>query len=393
MGVLSLCEDDTFTEQQFFFLQLCNFLFSVLSVFGSSFILVNMLTLSTGKGISKLVTFLAFGDFGWSVSVSISSALLWFNRNLYSPTFCVLFRVLFQVFAGSSVFWTACISYYLWKALSSKSELYQRRNSIYTNSGMVPSSRKNSFENSVPMWIAFYLVSCLFPISLALVPALVPGWMITDNMGICFPLPKIHFLLWFGPILLAFVTSLIFYCLMLQIVKRSSASFSFLTAIYSLGKLSIPVHFRVSLYLFVFFICWSLDLVTFAIRYFSPNCQPFGLMIAYSVLLQSQGLFDALVYGITNKQFRAFYEGKLKFAIFILLLSPLIVLPAIVFAIVKRIQITLALCTSRISPQKNPKMHDDLLGESYLAPTYSYDGNTQESFETTANSSLKSFVN
>jgi len=116
-------------------------------------------------------------------------------------------------------------------------------------------------------------------------------------------------------------------------------------------------------------------------------------MIAYSVLLQSQGLFDALVYGITNKQFRAFYEGKLKFAIFILLLSPLIVLPAIVFAIVKRIQITLALCTSRISPQKNPKMHDDLLGESYLAPTYSYDGNTQESFETTANSSLKSFVN
>jgi len=56
MGLLSLCEDDTFTEQQFFFLQLCNFLFSVLSVFGSSFILVNMLTLSTGKGISKVST-------------------------------------------------------------------------------------------------------------------------------------------------------------------------------------------------------------------------------------------------------------------------------------------------------------------------------------------------
>ena len=173
-----------------------------------------------------MVTYLALGDFGWSVSMAISTAILWTDRTLYTETNCIVFRVLFQVFAGSSVFWTTCIAYYLWKALSAK-QIDARRRTVFLSGAFSQHPSTSSSLDSTLMWTVFYLTSWLMPMVLALIPVLVPGWMTTDQFGICFPIPMIHFLFWFGPVAFAFFTTLVIYIAnviksRLQQIKKTS---------------------------------------------------------------------------------------------------------------------------------------------------------------------------
>lgn len=50
-------------------------------------------------------------------------------------------------------------------------------------------------------------------------------------------------------------------------------------------------------------------MVFYSLLYFAGVCAPYGLSIASHILLQSQGLFDCLVYGGTHKRFREKFHG------------------------------------------------------------------------------------
>lgn len=89
--------------------------------------------------------------------------------------------------------------------------------------------------------------------------------------------------------------------------------------------LSLP--FRISLYLIVFFLCWSLDVTQYAILSFKPDAHIFPLIVAYNIMLMSQGALDALVYGLTNKEMRKNYSEKLRFCFILLTFSPVLVIP------------------------------------------------------------------
>jgi hypothetical protein len=98
----------------------------------------------------------------------------------------------------------------------------------------------------------------------------------------------------------------------------------------------MTVPARISLYLLVFIVCWFPDIVVYVVSVY-VNAEYFVLMgISYTLLLQGQGFFNVLVFGLTNQKFRQLLKnlGPLKSAAFILL-SPILMLPLFAVAITK----------------------------------------------------------
>jgi len=88
---------------------------------------------------------------------------------------------------------------------------------------------------------------------------------------------------------------------------------------------------RVSLYLLVLLISWSLDLIESFMAEFKLCTAYFGLLLTYSILLQLQGLFDAIVFSVTNKQFRQhFAKQTWSENIINVVFAPILLIPAII---------------------------------------------------------------
>jgi len=293
---------------------------ALLSLFGSSFMLVSMTLFGKGRGISRLVSFLAFGDFGSAILAAISASILLTFPEIYTLSVCIVLRALWQFFAASTVFFTSCISFYLCKVLYNLTSPVQRKISKIE-------------------WIVYTFISWGVPVLFVIITVATKS-VSQGDLGLCYPREPYHMFFWFFPNLFAYLIAVFTYIFIVQHMMKKRVHSSFWSLLGSLGNLTMPVHYRISLYLLVFVFCWLLDYVTFLISWLDTadkNCQIFGLAATYSFLLQSQGALNAIVYGITNRQFREFYSAKGFYRVVVLLiLSPLLVIPSILYHLLKK---------------------------------------------------------
>eukprot|EP01113_Clastostelium_recurvatum_P040038 TRINITY_DN6183_c0_g1_i2.p1 TRINITY_DN6183_c0_g1~~TRINITY_DN6183_c0_g1_i2.p1 ORF type:complete len:336 (-),score=29.44 TRINITY_DN6183_c0_g1_i2:77-1084(-) len=290
---------------------------AVLSLLGASFMIVNYLLFSQGKGISKIVIFLAISDFGWAAVEVIAYSIIISRPELYTTKLCHLFRLLWQFFSGSSVFWTLCISIYLYYNISSLGQ----------ENGCVPSSVLN---------FIFHAISWGLPIIISLVVWRFDLFEDFPGLHICVLREPYHMILWSGPILLAMLFTAFTYCILIKLFLKHSLFTNPTSPQHSnstpSGKNSLI--FRVAMYLLVFVVCWTPSMTSYFIQYWS-KCVIFPLVLVSEALLQLQGAFDCLVYGLTNKQLRSHYSNPLH-GLLTFLFSPILIIPSLVTYIRRR---------------------------------------------------------
>uniref|UniRef100_A0A6B2LDQ2 G-protein coupled receptors family 2 profile 2 domain-containing protein n=1 Tax=Arcella intermedia TaxID=1963864 RepID=A0A6B2LDQ2_9EUKA len=221
---------------------------------------------------------------------------------LYPPmnTFfiCILNRILFQIFAGSSICWAACISFYLYIVLRQEQD-----------KGNQWHSHGETFNR---LWKYFCLFSLGLPVALAIVILSIPNSMEKISL-FCYPRPVYRGMLWFIPLFSIYIISIVIY---FSLFFQHRSNFSLLV------KHKLP--FRISLYVVVFLTCWSLDGILFAIN-FSGYCTSWHLLLASYTLVHSQGFFDFLVYGTTNPGMNRYLLGLDRRKYLVLPFLPLIV--------------------------------------------------------------------
>jgi len=315
-----------YTESQVLLVHCVTLFASILSMFGSAFILVSFFLFGKGKGLTRLVIFLALGDFGWSVTVVMNNILL-LKYGSVNDTLCYFFRGAFQFFAGSTVLWTLWIAFYLYVT-------------VFRTKSITASEKEKEQKQDTVMMVIFHITAWGEPLAILVYCYSAKIFARSgDGIGLCYPNSTlIHFWSWFFPIILSFAVSVIVYTLLVaKLAKITSWKFIFKTFTRHTTTLSLP--FRVSVYLLIFLVCWSLDLVQFVLSYTTPNSErDYIILVIYSILLQSQGAFDCIVYGLSNKELRnqhaLFIEtwgklGPLLMTIFVLL-CPLLVIPTFI---------------------------------------------------------------
>eukprot|EP01112_Ceratiomyxa_fruticulosa_P022179 TRINITY_DN804_c0_g2_i2.p1 TRINITY_DN804_c0_g2~~TRINITY_DN804_c0_g2_i2.p1 ORF type:complete len:189 (-),score=4.33 TRINITY_DN804_c0_g2_i2:889-1455(-) len=165
---------------------LITFCASLLSLLGSSFMICSILNYSKGTGLTKLILFLAVGDCIWSIGQIITFAFVFTEH--YSYIACVSLRVVFQFSAGSTIFWTLCISFHLyWRFFSG--EFNERFLSVY------------------------HLLAWGIPTLTCVV--IVGGDFLEDGQTgvkvVCVPREPWLFLVWFFPLIGAMISTVIIY--------------------------------------------------------------------------------------------------------------------------------------------------------------------------------------
>lgn len=201
----------------------------------------------------------------------------------------------------------------------------------------------------------------------------------SHTLGTCYPVWYLHIFLWFLPVFLAFMFNLGSYVIIaLTYVPSSlpspfflsSLSCTLLTHSLSLDRvlMTFPnkytycrirrtlkliqsvtprkarhIYFKFTFYILIYIICWPLDIANNLLRYLSSNnCHLFILTCVYLALLNMQGFLNFLVYGLTNKKiYSQFFGGNpertLK-ALLVFLLSPLLLLPISLWALLRTLR-------------------------------------------------------
>jgi len=247
----------------------------------------------------------------------------------YTFDVCVFLRVVYQFFGGSTIFWTACISIYLYRCVFT-----------VTLSKRTSRHERISQKQDKILMVFFHLISWGTPFVFCVL-LIVKREVVQDkSTGLCFPKGVAHVYNWFLPLCVGFTCSLIVYlCLMVKL--RSSMTWMIILKGFREQTLSLP--FRISLYLLVFIVCWALDFTQYFVITFNydeeekehplphmPNSIA-ALVTAAYVLKMSQGTLDTLVYGVANKEVRKTYSDKLKLCFVILIFAPILVIPCLLF--------------------------------------------------------------
>jgi len=317
-----------YSDSQVLLIHWVTLIAALLSTFGSAFILVSYFLFGRGKGLTKLIIYLAIGDFGWGFSVVINNILLMMYGKL-DDAVCFMFRGVFQFFAGSTVMWTLWISIFLYR-------------SVFRKPSLTINDKIRERNHETALMVFFHVVGWGEPLAVCIYCYAAGIFaQATDGIGLCYPDSNaVHFWFWFFPIIVCFFFSLLVYVLLIvRLAKITSWRFIFKT--FTLKTTTISLPFRVSVYLLIFLLCWSLDIVQFILGKFKTQevMLNFVILVTYSFLLQAQGALDCVVYGISNKEFRKQYtiymtkwgkNGTVYMIIFVLI-SPLLVLPALAF--------------------------------------------------------------
>lgn len=254
---------------------------SCLSLFGSAAIILNYIIFANkSQLLYKLIFFLSLTDFGGSLAICISQVLLFlhtYDGLGYGLDLCKVFRALINFFFVSSFFWTSGISLHIWICAKQKAQI-----PIY--------------------W--FHLVCWGLPAIFTSV--LLGANMITQTGGSswCSNTSLGHWLFWYSPLLFSFTWNAIAYTLILLHYRRDGPDRS---------KMKDKIKLRISLYLFVFFICWIWDVINFSYEQSSSHhTSPNWLKLLTSAFMPLQGFLNFLVYGISSRMFRRTPQNKQK---------------------------------------------------------------------------------
>jgi len=243
---------------------------SVLSLLGSIAIIINYIFYANkSQHLYKLIFFLSLADVGGSLSIATSQVLLFlhsYDGLAYGVITCKVFRALINFFFVSSFFWTSGIALHIWVSALQKAQ--------------------------IPMYW-FHMVCWGIPAIMTVL--LVSLGMITHSSSDewCSNTTMGHWLFWYGPLLFSFAFNAIAYALIILHYRGTSKD----------KRMKNKIKLRVTLYLFVFFICWIWDLVNFTINQVHPP-SPIWLSMLTSTFMPLQGFLNFLVYGVSSRMFR-----------------------------------------------------------------------------------------
>jgi hypothetical protein len=284
---------------------------SVMSLFGSSFILVNYMILSRGKNpLVKLLAFLSLGDFLWAISNLIAIPLLELEKLNWEA--CIAARASYQFAAGTTVLWTCCISFFLWRSICC-----------------------NDSKGTWLKWSCFQGLSWGLPLTGAILICIFNKEVIyrNTNVGLCFLRQTYQVFAWFLPILVAFCFNTLIYLTIFIKIKTSN--------LYKLRNTAEKLKWRFTAYLLVYLVCWLPNVVSGLIDFFLPHCHIFILVVLYNFCLNSQGFLNCLVYGFTNRKIKEHFWGSGKAWLKALLgffWSPFLLLPIFILFIIRKIR-------------------------------------------------------
>ena len=105
-SLLNMCEDTQhLSPNHALIVSWVTLISAIASLFGSSMMIIACMLFSKGKGISRLVVFLAIADFGWALIEIVAFSIIIHDPLAYTVPLCTVFRLLFQLFSGAAVFW------------------------------------------------------------------------------------------------------------------------------------------------------------------------------------------------------------------------------------------------------------------------------------------------
>jgi len=250
---------------------------SALSLFGSLAIIFNYIFFSNkSQLLYKLIFYLSVADFGGSLSICISQLLLIADPDGYSLTLCKLFRACINFFFVSSFMWTSAISLHIFVSSKQRAQIPQ-------------------------VW--FHLVCWGIPSISTTV--LVSAQMIEleQESGWCHLKPVATWTLWFSPLIISFLFDAVLYFLILfrYYNPPNTTSLSYMNE--RQRKLQLKTKKRITLYLFVFFLCWIWDITNNLISLINPHKSIYWLWVLQSLFMPLQGFLNFLVYGLSSRMF------------------------------------------------------------------------------------------
>eukprot|EP01100_Stratorugosa_tubuloviscum_P006476 TRINITY_DN278_c1_g1_i1.p1 TRINITY_DN278_c1_g1~~TRINITY_DN278_c1_g1_i1.p1 ORF type:complete len:393 (+),score=120.61 TRINITY_DN278_c1_g1_i1:24-1181(+) len=288
-------ECQKYTESQLDALAITNLIASTLSIFGASFVLINVIFASDRPTYMILIFNLAFADLLFSLFTMISQAILLVKT--YSIFICYFLRCLIQVGAVASFLWTGCIALYLFKELLNTSKVNQKK-----------------------LLIGFHVIAWIPPIISVIIIASTGGITRADS-GYCTTTVIAGLITWDIPLIFSFIWNLIFY--VASILKLRQKRFA-LVQQSSLGLC-------LSLFILSFLICWSFDIVSH-FYYDITGCGVFWLSVVKDLLAPLQGFINCIVYTFfpMGNEIRRRFK-KIYVLIFIFLLSPILLFPSLIW--------------------------------------------------------------
>jgi len=225
-------------------------------------------------------------------------------------------RSFFQIFAGSTIFWCAAISIYVCREVTTSSRQEELVPLTYGSLRKLKKESAKLEREKILAWVGYLLLGYSLPVAGTIIN-IVGDQIYQAENGLCFPRDPWHWIFWFIPNAAGIVVTLVCFLIIQRDFRKRKITASFWDFWRSDRNLAMPAHYRISLYLVVMMTCWPLDILNFLLATlfnFTP-CQLFPLSVAYSTILQLQGALNALVFAITNRQFRDYYEtttpGKL----------------------------------------------------------------------------------
>lgn len=254
--------------------------------------------------------------------------------------------ILLGLFPTAGAFWIVVLAWYYYAIV------FRPLN----QAGSVQGSLKQKQSISTALVVVLLSASVGLPLTIALVQFFT-GWLANDasdfesgtwtrDIATTIGPSGARWYRWFwsSPIILALLICFIIYTLLMVISPQAELQISLCRAggCSQLCKktriLSLPIHFRISLYLLVFLIAWGPWLSLIVVATITP-CLPTFLIILSNVMQSLIGFLDALVYGLTTRQTREYmhYLGLWK-GIAFTAAAPLLIFVFTAQALVRRIR-------------------------------------------------------
>lgn len=293
-------------DTEFLIISKITFAIALLSLWGSSLIINAWSIFGKGRGFSAMVVLLALGDFLWSISAVTSSAILLWDPQRNTYPVCLALRFMYQWGAWSSLCWSIAILVFILLGMNDvKNNTPERSSSIVSKT----------------IWWGFFLLLAYGYMIISTAVLMGAGLMDSTKQFHCHPKHPYQIYLWFAPLMVLFVSAIILFGCVIYVYRRAKK----MHVNPLLGRsVTLSVPFRTALFPLVMLVTWSLNIVA---NLMPEGAAPFGLIVAYTVMLNTQGFWDAIVYGVTNGRFRDFFRKRVFRTVILFLFGPVVVVP------------------------------------------------------------------
>lgn len=312
---------DEYTHEDNQILGGVNLASALLSLMGSSFVVVHYLMFSRRLVVSQIIFWLAIADLMASFAIALSQSWL-FAVSEYSWATCLTLRSFIEFSVVASFFWSSCIAFYLFYAIVWHKDMMLSEGSKGTSAG-----KKWNWTNV--FMIVAHIVCWGTPLVFCII-LLAADWYQKTESGWCHPKEPYLFIFWELPMIISFFVNIFLYGIIAFYVQRRSRKHR-----GTKNHLSAKIQHRLALFVLVYAVCWAPNVASHIETYIAPHCWLFWLGLIQNAFSPAQGFLNCVVYGLSNQEVWSRYRWWQH--LLMIIASPFIVLPIIVLASLEEI--------------------------------------------------------